>query len=777
MFFSNRKTGSLDFARGTRWTKLKAAARRNRSRTVPHAECLEGRTMLSTFHVNITGDSLAMNLKSGQDSSGHVSLRSAIEASNARGGSNTIVVPQGTLLLSLKDLKPDGTSSVELGITKGTLDIKGAGIGRTIIDAQSLDRVLEVLGGKVTLSGLTIQNGKADIGGGILKDTGSLTLSQVQVTNNVAIGTDGLRGFDGINTGKLQLPNGGNGLAGSAGQGGGIFNAAGSLSLTNSLITSNRATGGRGGNGGSGLNETAAAGLVGTNGGNATGGNGGAGGAGADGQGGGLFNAAGATLSLSGTTILGNTARGGDGGTGGRGGDGNGGNGGNGVFNSPGDGGLGVGGEGGDGGAAGRGEGGGLFNLGRVTAATKTDLFASNTAIGGVGGGGELGGNGNGGAAGNVVLGSQPGGTGGGGFGGIGGRGGRGGDGSGGGVFNGTGATFASTTTVNFNANLAAGNFGGTGDDGRLALGGVGGNGGANQVDTGAGGTAEGGTAGAGGIGGVGQGGGLFNQNGATVSFGTPNHSKPAPASAFTGNHAVGGEGGQGGEGGGAASGAGGNATGSRGGNGGTAFGGKGGAGGAGNEGAGGGLFNAGAASFLGVTLSVINNQAEGASGGKGGKGGNEISGQGGNAITTGNGGHGGDIVNSSGGNGGVGGTGIGGGLFDANTGTLVIKPRLGAKKGSSQAKATDTITLNDAGFALGATGGAVGIPVLGIGGTPNGHFGTVISNGTVGTKGSNGVGVGGGIAIIGTATIDDTNITGNHASNNDDDVDGTFSM
>jgi hypothetical protein len=38
------------------------------------------------------------------------------------------------------------------------------------------------------------------------------------------------------------------------------------------------------------------------------------------------------------------------------------------------------------------------------------------------------------------------------------------------------------------------------------------------------------------------------------------------------------------------------------------------------------------------------------------------------------------------------------------------------------------------------------------------------------------GVGVGGGIAIIGTATTDNTTITGNTPSTNDDSVDGTFS-
>ena len=42
---------------------------------------------------------------------------------------------------------------------------------------------------------------------------------------------------------------------------------------------------------------------------------------------------------------------------------------------------------------------------------------------------------------------------------------------------------------------------------------------------------------------------------------------------------------------------------------------------------------------------------------------------------------------------------------------------------------------------------------------------------------GFDGVGVGGGIATFGTALIDNTTITGNTASTNDNDVDGTISM
>ncbi len=41
----------------------------------PRLEALEGRVVLSTFRVNTMLDTVAVNLKSGKDASGHVSLR------------------------------------------------------------------------------------------------------------------------------------------------------------------------------------------------------------------------------------------------------------------------------------------------------------------------------------------------------------------------------------------------------------------------------------------------------------------------------------------------------------------------------------------------------------------------------------------------------------------------------------------------------------------------------------------------------------------------------
>ena len=59
---------------------------------------LETRLVLSTFKVNTTFDTVAVNLKTGKDASGHIPFRSAIQAANARPNADTILVPKGTFM-------------------------------------------------------------------------------------------------------------------------------------------------------------------------------------------------------------------------------------------------------------------------------------------------------------------------------------------------------------------------------------------------------------------------------------------------------------------------------------------------------------------------------------------------------------------------------------------------------------------------------------------------------------------------------------------------------
>src|SRR5262245_57555359 len=78
-----------------------AGLRRRRLRSSPRLESLGGRIVLSTFRVNTTLDAVAVDLRSGRDATGHISLRSAIMAANAQPGADTILLPNGLYKLTI----------------------------------------------------------------------------------------------------------------------------------------------------------------------------------------------------------------------------------------------------------------------------------------------------------------------------------------------------------------------------------------------------------------------------------------------------------------------------------------------------------------------------------------------------------------------------------------------------------------------------------------------------------------------------------------------------
>ena len=190
-------------------------------------------------------------------------------------------------------------------------------------------------------------SGGAGQGGGLYAGGGSVTLTHSTLSNDKALGGNG--GSGGIN----DFGPGGNGGPGGSGQGGGLYSGGESVTLTNSTLSNDEALGGNGGGG----NDSFGSPLPGAPGGN--GGNGGAG------QGGGLY-AGGGSVTLTNITVSSDTASGGPGGGGGSGsGSGNGGNGGNG----------------------GAGQGGGLYAGGGSVTLTNITV-SSDTASGGPGGGG-----------------------------------------------------------------------------------------------------------------------------------------------------------------------------------------------------------------------------------------------------------------------------------------------------------------------------------------------------------------------------------------------------
>src|SRR6185312_8317060 len=98
--------------------------RRATRRWHPWTEALEPRRVLSTFRVNTLLDTVAVDLRKGKDASGHISLRSATMAADARGGRNRIILPPGTITLTIAGAGEDRAASGDLDIS-GNLTLKG----------------------------------------------------------------------------------------------------------------------------------------------------------------------------------------------------------------------------------------------------------------------------------------------------------------------------------------------------------------------------------------------------------------------------------------------------------------------------------------------------------------------------------------------------------------------------------------------------------------------------------------------------------------------------
>lgn len=216
----------------------------------PHMEVLETRLAPAVFDVNTVADTTAVNLNTGLDASGNISLRSALMAANHLGSTNTINLRAGTYKLASGELDING------GPTKDNLTITGAGSDSTIIDAQKLSRVFQVFSGNfASISQITVQNG-SDVFGSIYNSFGTLS-----VTNSTFLGNSGggiynsdgtlsVRNstFSGNSGSAIQNSHGtvtvsSSSLSGNSGSifGGGIYNGSGTLTVSNSTISGNSA--------------------------------------------------------------------------------------------------------------------------------------------------------------------------------------------------------------------------------------------------------------------------------------------------------------------------------------------------------------------------------------------------------------------------------------------------------------------------------------------------------------------------------------------------------
>jgi CSLREA domain-containing protein len=304
-------------------------------------------------------------------------------------GADVIVLGPGTFRLARAGRGEDNGQTGDLDLI-GPVEIVGAGVSATTIDAAGIDRVMEARpGSQVTIRGVRITGGAADpgvtgpsttlpgqgilggtgtpgaCGGGILATTAALRISDSAIAGNAA----GAGGQGTTETGPTGLLGRG-GSGGPGGAGGGICIIGGAFTLSGVTVSANRAGAGGGGGNGFGGGGQAAAGGVGAGG---AGGSGEGGSGGDGGRGGGVNVVAGGALTVSGSRIDGNRA--GDGGSAGNGSGGVGGGGG-----STGPGGIGLAGGGGDGGG-----GGGLWIAGPATV-SRSLIDANGSGAGAIGG-------------------------------------------------------------------------------------------------------------------------------------------------------------------------------------------------------------------------------------------------------------------------------------------------------------------------------------------------------------------------------------------------------
>jgi CSLREA domain-containing protein len=208
-----------------------------------------------TFTVNSTVDAVDANPGNGvcASVSAGCTLRAAIQEANATPGGNAeIMLPAGLYTLTLAGSSENAAATGDLDITK-SVTITGAGAGQTIIDGNSLDRVLDIrtVGIVVQISGVTIRNGAAeessgfDNGGGIRILAGQVSISGSVITQNSASagsfnvgGGIYIEGQSSLTVSNTTVSNN------SADQGGGIYadlDVSGTVNINGSTINNNTA--------------------------------------------------------------------------------------------------------------------------------------------------------------------------------------------------------------------------------------------------------------------------------------------------------------------------------------------------------------------------------------------------------------------------------------------------------------------------------------------------------------------------------------------------------
>jgi CSLREA domain-containing protein len=186
----------------------------------------------TSFTVDDNGDDGDGNLGDGVcATSGDVcTLRAAIEEANAS------LASCGAVNININ------TGSVMISLTGGPLTINhdvniNGPASREVVDGNALSRLLIVNSGKTaTISSLTLSGGNGSEGdGGAIQNSGTLTLNRVTLSGNTGASGGAIR-----NDGALVLTNTTISGNNASGNGGGLYNVAGTATLTNVTISNNR---------------------------------------------------------------------------------------------------------------------------------------------------------------------------------------------------------------------------------------------------------------------------------------------------------------------------------------------------------------------------------------------------------------------------------------------------------------------------------------------------------------------------------------------------------
>jgi RHS repeat-associated protein/CSLREA domain-containing protein len=165
------------------------------------------------------------------------SLREAIRAANAQAGADLIILPPGTYNLTITGSDSNATAG-DLDITQDLAIVGTGSPADTIVNAAGLgDRVFEILGGPVSVSNITIQGGTGQ-GAGIRSSNQSLTLDRVVISGNSNSSGDG--GGIYIIGGSLTMTNSAI-INNSSQYAGGMMVDNSTVTLTNVTVSGNTA--------------------------------------------------------------------------------------------------------------------------------------------------------------------------------------------------------------------------------------------------------------------------------------------------------------------------------------------------------------------------------------------------------------------------------------------------------------------------------------------------------------------------------------------------------